>query len=156
METAKEKKEAHDFTRAVCLGNKDAENFCNLYFVYCHGIDDLLDTMVDGRPTMGKEEILGLFANAAMLYNCNFYKQHSATLFSIILTVTNAYADSVAWERDPKEHRRTIADVLRTCGNELFFMVAMICGGWAHMRKVSGAIRERDYLLQHTKPDDFF
>lgn len=151
-----EARDAHNFTKLVCCGNRDAEVFCGLYYQYCHGIDDILDTMEDNRPTMSKEDILALFVNAAMLYNCTFFKQHSALLFGSVLAVTNAYADSVAWESDPVEHRRTIADVLRTCGDEMFFMVAMICGGWKHMRAVSGQIRESDWILQHTKPDDFF
>jgi hypothetical protein len=148
--------DVHAFTKLVCNDNKDAIDCCDLFYRYCHGIDDLLDTMEDGRPTMPKEEILSIFIMAGCLYNCPFFRKHSMTLFPVIIAITNSYADSVAWERDPLAHRRTIADVLRTVGDDFFFMIAMICGGWSHMRKVSGQIREVDYLRQHTKPDDFF
>jgi hypothetical protein len=147
--------EAHAFAMRVANGNPEALEFCDLWYRYCHGIDDLLDTMVDGRPTMTKEKILEIFITAAMLYNCRFYRTHNDLLLGIVFTVTSAYADSVAWEKDPKQHRRVIADVLRTCGDEMFFMIAAITGGWQHMRLLSGEIRERDFVLQHTQPDDF-
>jgi len=144
-------KHAHDFAVEVCKGNAAALQFCNLWYHYCHGIDDLIDTKEDGRPTLSNEKIISIFFNAAMLYNCPFYMANHQHLFPIVLTVTNAYADSVAWERSPVAHRRTIADALRTCGDEMFFMVAMLTGGVSHMRNVSARIRERDWILQHDK-----
>lgn len=143
--------EAHAFTREVCRGDPSAIQFCDLFYTYCHAIDDLLDTIEDGRPTMPKEEILAIFINAALLYNCPFYLAHRANLFPTVITVTNLYADSVAWERDPRPHRRAMADVLRCCGDEMMLMVAMITGGWKHMRSLSPRIRETDWLRQHDK-----
>lgn len=140
---------AHAFAREVCKGNPEAMQCCDLFFHYCHGIDDLIDTMEDGRPTMSKEQIIALFINAAGLYNCAYYKKHSDLLLGIVISVTNSWADSVLWEKSPMPHRRVIADVLRTCGNEFFFMVAMIEGGWSHVRSVSAKIRERDWLAHH-------
>ena len=141
--------EVHTFRDAVCCGNEDAKVFCDLWYKYCHLIDDILDTREDGRPTMSAEKILESYIIAAVLYNCPFFVQHRAHLFPTVLTVTNQYCDSVAWERSPLKHRRLIADVLRCCGDEMFFMIAMICGGWKHARDVSAKIRERDFLLQH-------
>lgn len=145
----KSEKTAHDFAKEVCRGDKSAEVFCHLWYVYCHAIDDLIDTMEDGRPTMNPEQILAMFANAALLYNCPFFVANRNHLFPIVLSVTNAYADSVMWEKSPLWRRRAMADTLRMCGDEMFFMIAMLIGGWDHMRSVSGKIRERDWVLQH-------
>lgn len=145
----KDKKDAERFNREVCRGNEDAIMFCNLWYHYCHGIDDLIDTMQDGRPTMSKEEMLSLFLRAAVLYNCKFFREYSHMLFPIVISVTNTYADSVKWERSSKPHLRMMGDVFRTCGNEMFFMVGFICGGPEHMRRLSAPIKERDFLGQH-------
>jgi hypothetical protein len=143
---------AHAFAKEVCLGNRDAEKFCELFFQYAHGLDDLLDCKEDGRPTMSNDDILGLFATAAMMYGCPFWLRHQSVLFPCILLVHNMYCDSVAWEREPLEHRRVMADAMRTCGDEIFNMVALLCGGYHHMRRLSPRIREVDYLRQHN-PD---
>jgi len=146
-------KEAEIWGKALCCGNREAMTFCDLWYRYCHAIDDLLDTMEDGRPTMSKEQILSIFFNAAFLYNCPFYRAHAHLLSPVVVMVTNMYADSVAWERSPIARRRIMADVLRTCGDEMYFTVAMICGGEAHMRDMSLKIRERDWIGQHDEND---
>jgi len=140
---------SNELCAPICLGNLDALHYCNLWFKYCHGIDDLLDTSIDGRPIMSKEEILSLFFQAACLFNSKFFVEHRQLLFPIVLQVTNTYADSVEWEQSPKAHLRVIADVLRTCGNEMLIMVALICGGEKHMRTVSQVLKEKAWLLQH-------
>lgn len=145
--------ECHAFTQEICCGNKDAAMFCALWYNYCHGIDDIIDTKEDGRPTMSNEQILGIFANAALLYNCPFFIAHRSNLFPIALMVTNMYADSVLWEKSPINRRRIMADAMRTCGDEMLFMVALICGGWEKMRDISPRIRERDWELQHDEND---
>lgn len=144
-------KEARKWCVALCCGNQQAMTLCDLWYQYCHGIDDLVDTMVDGRPSMSKEEMISLFFSAALFYNDPFYRAHSTVLFPIILQVTNTFADSVAWENSSKKHLRAMGDVFRTCGNEFYVMIALICGGEKHMRKMSMAIKERDWLGQHDK-----
>lgn len=147
--TPSESEEYKKVNHALCCGNRDAMMFCDLWYNYCHGIDDLIDTMQDGRPKLTKEQTISLFFQAALLYNTTFFVRHQATLFPIVLQITNTYSDSVAWENSPKKHLRVMGDVFRTCGNEMYFMVALICGGEAHMRKFSQFIKERDWLGQH-------
>ncbi len=144
---------AHDFAAEVCMGNQEALDFVSLWYRWCHFLDDLIDTMEDGRPVMDKEQMIQGFLTSAFLYSCPFYRKHSDVLISCVITTTNAYADSVAWERSPIEHRRNIGNILRTCGNEMFFLVAALVGGINHMRSVSQKIRETDFLRQ--KGDEF-
>lgn len=142
-----------DFCAALCLNNVEAMRFSELWFRYCHRIDDIVDNMEDGRPTTPPEEIIESYVMAAVLYNLPFYVQNRDMLFPVVLSVTNAYADSVAWEKSPVNRRRVIADVLRCCGNEMLFVVAMVVGGWSHVRKMSPMIRDRSWVLQHTEDD---
>lgn len=133
----------------ICKGDADAILFCSAWMTYCHQIDDIIDTMEDGRPTMEPQEILSTFANAALIYNNPFYIKNQKMLFPVALLITNAYCDVVNYEKSPKKHLRAIADVIRCNGNEMFFMVAMLCGGYNHMRKYSNIIREKSWMLQH-------
>lgn len=149
--TARQAEQAVAFTANVCCGDRSAVEFCNLWYHYCHGIDDLLDTMTDGRPVLKQEEIIRLFFKAAILFNSDFFVKHRGFLFPIVLQTTNTYADSVAWEKSSKRHLRQIGDVFRTCGNEMFFMVALLCGGLDHMRSLSPLVKEGDWLGQHDK-----
>lgn len=135
--------------KAISNGDLDAEKFCYDFFQYVHLIDDLIDTMEDGRPTMSTETILGTFNLAIDIYNGPFYLKNRHLLEGIIRSITNAYADVVLFEKAPEPEKRAIADVVRCCGNECLFMVAFICGGWDHMRKLSPMIRHRSWLLQH-------
>lgn len=145
----KDAEDARKWNVELCRGNQQAMVFCDLWYGYCHGIDDLVDTLRDGRPRMSKEQIVGLFFRACLLYNTDFYLQHRDMLAPIVLQVTNTYQDSIAWEHSSQKHLRQMADVFRTCGNEMYVMVALICGGEQHMRRMSMAIKERDWLGQH-------
>lgn len=142
-----------ELSKEVCKGDSDAMLFCGLWFGYCHAIDDLIDNMEDGRATTRPEEILKMLVTAAVIYNSNFYRRHQEQLFPMVISITNAYADSVAWERSPCKSHRVIADVLRCVGNEMFFMVALLCGGYDHMRTMSPKIRDRSWRLQHDDQD---
>jgi len=133
----------------LCRGNQDAMHFCDLWYRYCHGIDDLIDTLRDGRPRMSKDQMVGLFFQAALLYGSTFYVQNRDALLPIVLDITDTYRNSIAWEHASAKHLRQMADVFRTCGNRMYSMVALLCGGEQHMRTMSLKITERDFILQH-------
>lgn len=135
------------------MENAEALEFCDNVMIYFHLIDDLWDTREDGRPTMDSEEVIRVFAYALLVYNSKFYLKHQSSLFPIFVHVTNTYADVLLFEKSPSEHKRAIADVIRCCGNDVFFIVALICGGYKHMREVSPLIRERSWLIQHTEEE---
>lgn len=149
--TPEEAKDASHWKNVLCNGNAEAMVFCDVFYGYVHSIDDLLDSAQDGRPIMSKRQMLGLFFQAAVLYNLPFYKQNHALLFPIILDITNLYAISVEWEVSPKPHLRAMADVFRTSGNRMYSMIALICGGPDHMYDISKHIHDRDWCLQHDK-----
>lgn len=143
----------HSVAVELCKGNREAITFCNAFYQLCHMLDDLIDTKEDGRPTMTNEEILKLWAITCLMYNSPYYIRNQRHLFPSILSVTNLYATSVAWECSPINRRRMMADVLRTCGDHVLFMVAMIEGGWEHMRAMTDKIMEEDWIRQHNADD---
>jgi hypothetical protein len=137
----------------LCCGDKTAMFAIDMWYELCHGVDDILDTMKDGRPKMSKAQILSVFFKAMQFYNTPFYVNNRAFLFPVAIQTHNMYADSMEWEGSSIKRRRLMADVMRTCGNEMYFMVALLKGGEKHMRNMSPKIRERDWIGQHDKDD---
>ena len=130
----------------VCLRDAGAMGFLAEWSRYVHEIDDIVD---GERP--GLEEILGTFARAAALYSHPFYLANLAALRSVVLLVTNLYADSVAWERSDVAWQRDWADHNRHVGMEMVIAVAMIVGGYEHGRAISREQREICYVEHHDR-----
>lgn len=147
--TPENAKKAREWNHIICKGDTSAMQCNDLAFKYFHALDDFRDEREDGRPKMNDEQILEVFAIAAAFYNCQFYIRNREMLFPIVLNITNSWGDSIMWERSPLKHRRTIANVLSAVGDEFYMAVSLICGGWSHMRAISGKLRERDWLSQH-------
>jgi hypothetical protein len=132
--------------RRCCGGNEEAMGFLNLWRRYVHGIDDLID-----RPgRVGAEEILRTFALAAELYSHPFYLRHIGHLRGLVFSITNAYADSVGWERSEVDWQRSWADHYRHVGAEMVLAVAFLCAGYEHMRSVSRELRIVCWHEHHT------
>lgn len=132
----------------VACGNPEAEMFLYHWTVFAHGIDDIIDDYRDGKP-IDAEQFIGVMAQSCIAYTLPFYQHNSARLQPVVMAVTNMYADSVKWERSDSPKLRAIADGIRSCGNELLCAVALICGGYSHMRRISSVLRERSYDKQH-------
>jgi hypothetical protein len=144
-----EARKAGEWNYDLCLGNTEAMSFGDVWYGYAHGVDDLIDTMKDGRPTMSRDQIISLFFCAAVLYNHPFYMKNQALLYPLILETTNLYKLSAGWEGSPKPHLRAIADVLRSCGLKMHTAIALICGGESHMINIARRMYEKDWLGQH-------
>lgn len=129
----------------VCLGNSDALRFIFHWNMFIHGIDDLIDDPVRPKP----EDVIAVFAQANILYTQPFYQAHAVKLQMVVMLVTNAYADSVLWENEKRIGLGAMADVLRFAGNEMMFAVALIVGGYQHMRKISVKLRENSWESHH-------
>jgi hypothetical protein len=125
-------------------GNVAAQEFLVLWNLYCHAIDDL----VDGAERPSPEALLAVFAQAAMLYSHPFYRAHAVNLLPVVLLVTSAYADSVKMEKLEGWPKR-MADVLRFCGNDMVCAVALITGGYTHMRTISMQLRAVSQYEHH-------
>lgn len=143
-------RDAGQWATELCKSNQAAMAFCGSWYSLCHAWDDLVDTMIDGRPTMSKDQMISeIGVKSAILYNSPFYVANKELLFPIILDITSTWRVSVAWEKSSILHRRLIADVFRTCGNRLYYFVALLCGGEQHAQDMILKIHERDWLGQH-------
>ncbi len=131
----------------ACCGNREAMDFLSLWRRYVHEIDDIMD---GDRPE--REEQLGTFALAIELYSHPFYLKNLPALRQVALNCTNAYADTVAWEKSPVEWQQDWADHYRHFGAEMVLAVAGICGGYEHMRRISPQLRVICWHEHHT-PD---
>ena len=130
-------------TLEVTNGNQAAADWLERWCKFCHAIDDIID---EGR---GPEAFLEVLVDAAELYSHPFWLTNWFHLRPVIVTVTNAYADSVAWENSGEVPERAMADVLRFAGVEMYCIVAAICGGYAHMRKLSPRMRAQTWSANH-------
>lgn len=122
----------------------EAVKFIQSFCQYCHDIDDI----IDGDKT-NTEHILKTFCNAAAIYSSNFYHRYSLQLYPIVLNITNTYADSVKWEKSDVDWKRAVSDTLRSCGNDMIYIVVGICSGYDAMRDVSALLREVSYNHHH-------
>lgn len=129
--------------QTVCCGNQQAAQWLALWRDYCHAIDDIED-----GPTT-PEHRLATFAAAVELYTHPFFKAHEATLKQIVLNTTNAYADSVRWEKSSVPWQREWADHYRHFGVEMLLAVAGICGGYQAMRGISLELRANCHHDHH-------
>lgn len=128
-----------------CCGNQEAIGFLLLWREYVHAIDDI----IDGDRT-GPEHILATFALAATLYSHPYYLRNIAALRALVYSITNSYADSVAWEKEGG-WRKEWADHNRHAGAEMVLAVAQLCGGYGHMRTLSPELRTICYCEHHDR-----
>lgn len=126
-------------------GNQEAARFLRFWRQYVHQIDDLID-----GDTKGPEAMLSAFMLAAFVYTDPFFVAHMPELRQIAINCTNAYADSVAWEKG-EGWKAQWADHYRHFSQEMALAVAGICGGYNHMRQISPIIREMGWNEHHNE-----
>lgn len=127
-----------------CLGDKEAMDFLLKWRQYVHAIDDIID-----GDRSGPEFILSTFASAATLYSHPFYLRNITALRQLVYNCTNAYTDSVNWEKSATEWQRQFADHYRHFGAEMVLAVAGIVGGYEHMRSISPELRVICWFEHH-------
>lgn len=131
--------------KSICKGNLEAEQFLAAWSAYVHGIDDLVD------ETTTNEFKIKLFIQALDLYNQPFYLKNRERLNGLIISCTNLYADSVAWEKSGVTWQKTFADWARHAGVEMVLQIACIVGGYDHMRAISLELRTINYVEHHNE-----
>lgn len=129
----------------VCCGNQEAMDFLAKWQKYVHAIDDIIDEEVTN------EFIIQTFAQAIYIYSHSFYLSNIQNLRQIVINCTNAYADSVAFEKSEEQWQREFADHYRHFGCEMVIAVASICGGYLHCRTISLELRTACWMGHHDK-----
>lgn len=129
----------------VCCGNVPAMAWLNLWREYVHAIDDIEDEKT--TPEFRQR----VYVLALELYTAPFFRAHEARLKQVVLNCTNAYADTLAWEKSAVPWQREFADHYRHFGAEMVIAVAQICGGYDHARGLSLELRATCWLEHHNK-----
>lgn len=133
----------------ICLGDRDAIQFCWLFFRWVHWLDDTIDA---DKPWTA-EEAGRLNLEALMVFASNpFFQRHKERLTPLIIAACRAYGDSEAWkDRRSDVKDRRAADVLKSFYNEVFwhagYLVAREQGkdGWQHLSAMTNTHRAFDY-----------
>lgn len=119
----------------ACKGNKDAESYLWAIARVARALDDHTDGDHDADiPRLVVDAMVNIPGNA-------FYLANQTRLVPVQALALNAWMDSNQWETAGGERSRQ-ALVLRDYINELVQLVALIVGGWDHMRDVSMQVRE--------------
>lgn len=134
-----------EFFDRLTLGNKEAQKFLSDFGNYIHWIDDIIDENVT------PEHVLKTFALGREIYTSPFFLRNMDKLRQIDVNCTNAYADSVQWEKSDVDWKRNWSDHYRHFGTELGLAVAYIVGGYEHMRSVSLELRTACWVDHHSK-----
>lgn len=127
----------------ACAGNAEAMQWLSLWREYVHAIDDIEDeeTTAEFRQRV--------YVIALELYTHPFFKANELRLKQVVLNCTNAYADSLAWEKSEVKWQAEFADHYRHFGAEMVIAVAQICGGYDHARGISLELRRTCWLEHH-------
>lgn len=121
-------------------GNADALKFLWAFWNWGHAFDDMLDGDVKS-----KELTMKAWADFVLQLSFNeFFIANRQSLIGFILHATTRWMDGDEWEKSESEKRRIQSEVIR-CGDiDLYIHVALLCGGWDHMRKCSREFRSYD------------
>lgn len=136
------------FIERITLGNKEAHDFLQQYGAFINIIDDVVDEKTD------VETRLETMVLAREVYTHPFFLKHFAALKQIDVNTTNAYADSVAFERSDVEWKKQWSDHYRHFGSEMALAVAYIVAGGGrqgheHMRSLSQEMRTSVWAAHH-------
>jgi hypothetical protein len=133
------------YEEAACQ-QPDAISYLVQWHHYCHELDDLVDEPADERSL---PLLLNSQARACSLYSAPFFVLHVQFLRPLVLLIASTWGDSVAFEHGPDPGLKTYADSLRLCGNEMVCAVALLCGGYTHLRQISPRLRAAAWAMQH-------
>jgi len=119
----------------VFIANGDAHAYDFLWQFWCfaHCYDDLMDQEKPVPPEMGVRAFVKFLT---MITFNPFWERNKETLFSFIMMVCTRWLDGDEWERSDDKIKRIVSHVVR-CGDiDLYMHVALLTGGWDHLRAV--------------------
>lgn len=124
----------------IANGDPDALQFMWAIWNFTHLYDDLVDrdkavTTPEAAKALA-DFVLALAANP-------FFHAHRFALLPLMLSSINRWCDGDDWTASEDPIKKQLSPAVR-CGDvDLFLYVAMLTGGWDHMREMS-KFREYD------------
>lgn len=112
-----------------CKGNADAFRFCQIFFVWCHVFDDVLDR---DKPVAYADAVTANWALISELSSNPFWLKNSARLLPLVSAGASSSISSEEFKLREDVRDRMASQVLKSGYLEVYWEVAHICGGWHH------------------------
>jgi hypothetical protein len=125
------------------LANGDDAAFQWMWDFWCftHMIDDLVD---QDKDVTGPEAAKALARFVTALSMNPFYLQNAQSLYPLIISACIRWVDGDILDKSSDHRQRIHSEVVR-CGDiDLFLHVALLTGGWDHMKRWSIEMRRYD------------
>jgi len=114
----------------------DVIEWCKLYNIFVHQLDDVIDEPKDVERTCR------VFSCARRLWTHPVYLKWRHVLDVVDELANSAYLDAEVWKTSPEEWKRHHADVLRHQGYNVFYAIVYLEFGRPTLREISLKIRE--------------
>lgn len=133
---------AQKILEECCKGDATALRFCQIFFVWCHTFDDVLDR---DKPVAFEDAVTANWALIQELTTNAFWLKNSARLLPLISAGASSSVSSEQFRLRENVLDRVASQVLKTQYAEVFWEVAGICGGWQHKLAMVQKHRAFDY-----------
>lgn len=124
----------------IANNNVEANEFIVAWGNHAHQVDDLID-----NKTTNEDKIIQAFLSLYELLEIPFYRNNKERLYPIMFLAANAYCDSIHFNSTIGHSKieSNVANVLRSYGNEVLIMVAVLSGNsWEQVREISKDLRK--------------
>lgn len=136
----------YDERKEICKGDEKAAHFLMVWDDLLEAVDDTVDEQTN--PEL-KIRTAQRFLEA---YTHPFFLEHVQELRVLVALINNAYADSEDCAQSKLPWKKELWDVLRHSSGEMTRAVALICGGYDHLRSISMKLHEGCHYKHH-QPD---
>lgn len=140
--------EIREIYEMAAKGNPEALAFLVEGHNCGHGIDDVVDGDIGGA-----EGQVAVFARVMSLGWMPYFQRHQAALSVVLMLMASNYADANHWADRHHEGMRTWADCLRREGILLVLAVALLEGGYEHLRAVALRLRPLAWECHIEEPE---
>ena len=133
-----------DERRYIACNNEEAIAFLVLWNDLLESADDVVD---ENTTTEFKISTYELFNR---VYSHPYYLKHLREFTLLVSLINNAYADSEEAMKSNLPWKKELGDVLRHSSGEMIRAVALLEGGWQHLRSMSMKFWEACYYQHHS------
>jgi hypothetical protein len=132
---------SHEQFLEVACGDQNAANFLAAFQDKAHLLDDVVDHDDRSEADHAKIELNWVLT----LAQNPFVRQYADRIVPVLALGLNAWLDSNQMRRSTKKQDRMASDVVKGYYHEVIYLVALICGGYDHMRAMSWKFRSYDF-----------
>lgn len=126
-----------EYFKFVANGNAEAYDLLWNIWNMCHVMDD----GIDGDTKINKELAVKTFASftITLAYN-KFFLNNKDSLMAIILSAFNHWVTGDNMAESGISKQMACADIYKEAESDICFFVALLTGGWDHMRACTNKI----------------